>query len=363
MPTSALQYLTRAQASLRRTLLVMDNSPTPRNLRNIIWAASFLAGAELPFNASPAVFIHIRAMARIVVQYVEMAGASFKLEDIMHLIFLDIMTSVLAFRRCQLDTSVWLPRLLNEVWITVGAPLPFRKDVRSRHTLHQSIKDIDLRTVMLSQKSRHDIYDKLQEDIKPTHIGPLCDAIRAEELLHLGQLVNIAVDATNVLENSGLTSKLVQDQSARVYLPIAVQLWIRLTSPTFYLNNAGLDAAPNLLQYLKTAITRSGPDVRDLSAPEETYAAAKLWALSIGVYTEVQRRDTLGGDPICGAWFHETFRKQIKFMQIHSWQDAVTIFEDFLYCDYVKPHISQWWAPMFPGETNVITDHGESSRH
>lgn len=342
LPTHVLYYMTMTQAALRRELKSLEHSPSTRNLHDVMWTASFLATIELSFGLSTA-DVHIAAMVRVMMRYVKAREINISIGDLIHLLFPDIMTAVLTFKRCHLDTNVWLPRISQYMWSLAKAVPSDRESIESKHALHEMVKDVTLRTVMLGQKALRETYDKTQENLSTADVHILCDAVCVQELLHLGQLVNLAVDTLKALRTQNLTVEQFQDDSATVYLSIAVQLWIRLASPTSLSNNAKFDIAPSLLLRLKFAMEQVECVPRPTLHRERLHAEAKLWALFIGAYTESQLRNSDSADAV---WFRKAFQSQVRWMQIHSWEQAVAIFKEFLHCEYAKPPVSEWWSEV-----------------
>lgn len=346
MSPSLLSYMTKAQASLHRRLALMDGTETHELVYTIMWTTCFLAGTEMIVR-SPTTDFHFNALGKLIVHYVELTGKKLEAGSVLILVYVVLLRATTTLTRPVLDMSDWFPQICQDTWWAAEAHWSKKEYSSSAIFIHREIEDEVIREVMRNQRQGSNVSPDLIETCDdPEEIKLLANTMRSQELYRNGQMLNVATEALEKLGAANLTLEEVQDESARAYVSISTIVWLRLTSVTTFFGNAIFDAAVYVLPHFRMVLM-------DLERREDTraqvrYRESQLWALFMAVQSEFHRLHVLGRAPVCGEWFMETFRDHASAMQIQSWQQAINIFEQFLFSDELKPHISEWWQEVFP---------------
>lgn len=345
MSTSLLSYTTKTQAALRRRLALMNGSETPQLVFTTMWSTCFLASAEMIVN-SPTTDFHFRALSKLVMRYVELTGKGLEIDTILNLVYVVMMRSTATLSRPVLDMANWFPRLCHEMWYMAEVTWFAGEASASSRIIHGDVKDEVIRKLLRSQSLAPNLSANLVETCHdPQAIKLLCNTVRSQELYRNGQMLSIAVDALEKLRRTDVTREQLQDESARACLSLSVILWLRLTSATTFFGNAFFDTSVYMLPHLKSVLANLGE-----GRAQKKYRESQFWALFVAVQSELHRKHVLGMGPICGAWFMQAFRDHTAAMQIQNWQEAVRIFECFLFTDGLRPHISEWWHQVISDE-------------
>lgn len=361
--TSLIKYMAMSQAALHKKLPLLDGFETPEIVYSIMWTSAILAMADM-FMGSLTVHIYSRAMCRMIVRYVELAGQNLQPELILYPLYTDAIRSLVTVTRSNVDMIYWFPQVFRSMWNKAATLCPIKDDAISTCQIHPDIKDTILRDIMLSQRENGNPYLDTQDTrMNAADSLLLANTIRTQELYRYGRLLNIAVDEMECLKESPALPRqipqLIQEQITRVYVTLATLLWMNLTSPTSFASNAMLDSTPGFLKHLKATVMQSNWHQEVSPDSNQPYAVAKLWALFVGVHAELQRKDAQKADYVCTDWFFKAFRQHADSMRIHSWQQSVALLRQILYSDRMKPHISEWWHYVFP---TVKSESGDDKR-
>lgn len=352
--TTNLSYLAGAQAALRKNLGYMSGSGprTPSIIIQILWTTCLLAYAEL-INGSPTVGLHLRAMSQILVRYAELTGSHVDRAHVIGVSIIDVVRACTTLTRPTIDMVNWFPAIFRTMWEETGVVCHNvqgdKKSVASS-IVHRAIKDKRLRTIVLVQRQEQEKHHELVEanlDAKEASVRG--QSIHSRQLFQQAQLLHIVLDAIERLGTPRISQEQVQDQTTRAYLSISVLLWLLITSPVSFTPERLLDGIGRILQHARNILMKGGNDARVFPS-DPRFQEARLWALCIGVHTELHRKENLGHEPACATWFFEAFAVGVKSMKIRSWQQMTEISEHFLPLDRMQPHISRWWQ-------QVVTDY------
>lgn len=344
--TPLLNYMTRTQAALHRRLALMDGSETPQTVYTITWTTCFLASAEMIVKSSTTDY-HFRALGKLIVRYAELMGENMEIGSILILVYVVLMRASTTLTVPVLDMADWFPRVCQDTWYEAEALWPMRVNSSPGIAVHREIKDKVIREIMTSQRQGPNFSPDLIETCHDTEKARLlANTMRSQELYQNGQMLNVATDALKQLGAADLTLESLQDESARAYMAISTIVWLRLTSATTFFGNAIFDSSLFVLPHLRKVFANLEERGLYMRGPQR-HQQPKLWALSMAVQSEFHRKYVLGAAPVCGEWFIEALRDHASSMQIHSWQQAVNILEQFLFNDELKPHISEWWQEVF----------------
>lgn len=342
----SLIYMTKCQAVLRGRLSLIDGSETPDTVVRILCTILRLTAAEAMIDSQNA-HLHIHALKRLFTRYSQLVGSDLDNKvtaDLLALMHADVCQALRTSGRPILDMKDWFPYLNHDRMDARSLSPSSGEDMQSEsEIIHRDVKDQVLRSAIRRQRKTLLLYhESLKKDLDSKVAGLLSSTLE-KEIYQQIQLLNITANAEEVLRTPGLGPEQLHNQCAQAYLSFSVLLWSRRTLPTSILTNLLLDMASPTLRRLKNIIMIDKIGQRTHLHRNQSYADARLWALSVGIYTELQSRETSGISTICGDWFLETFRDEARAMHVHTWQHAVMIFERFLYSDRIQPHISRWW--------------------
>lgn len=333
--TSFFEYMTRGCAILRRRLSLMDGSESASVMLPIMWATCLLATAEM-FTSIATGETHLRAMSELVVRYIRSLDG--KLEEaspILIMTFVDNMRACATLSRPMIDACRWFPRLFQDLWDR--ANLSHRTSQAGNHNLgfvHADVQDRILKDIIVSRRGREQNSGESQ-----TH----WTVVFSQVIFQHYQLLQVTLDAIEQLKTFSTNTERMQRQSVRGYLSASLLLWIQTNSRTPFINDALFGLRSSMLRHIKNMVNKDLLAQKSSKSQTRAYTDARLWALFIAIQVQLGNRETLDPDLICDEWFLRTFRTEAKSIQIHSWQQAVPIFEQFLYDDQLEPHISQWW--------------------
>lgn len=345
--TTHLSYLTRAQAALRKNLSLMTGSEMSSVIRPAMWTTFFLAYAEL-ITGSPTLGVHIRAMSQLVIRYAALMGDKVNKADIIAVAIVDFMAACTTLSRQTIDMVNWFPGIFQAMWDKTGVRRNERGDDKATlGNIHRYVKDKRLRTIILDQREEQEKrHELLEGDPEPAEAEDHGHAVHSRQLFLQAQLLHIALDAMERLGAPRVNDEQVQDQAARAYMSLSVLLWLLTTSPISFATERLLDGTGKILQHTRSMLVKGATAFPSSRRSRE----ARLWALCIGVHTEVYRKVNLGSGLACREWFFEAFNAEVKALQIHSWKQVAGISEKLLSLDRTKPHISEWWH-------QVVVDH------
>lgn len=353
--TSSLIYTTRCQAILRERLSRINGTETPSTVVTILCAILRLAAAE-SMTASPHVHLHVNAIRRLLVRYSELVGVNFDrkvIMDLLALVYVDVSQALLRSTGPILEPNDWIP-YLNQGSKDTSQKFQYSEtssEVLNIGIVHTDVKDETLRSIIRNQRGALVRYHQSLERKSDPQAAGLLSAGLGKEILQIVQLLNIISKPVTDFQTE-LSSERLQNQKARTYLALSILLWSQLALPTSVVTNMLVDVAYPTLHRLRKALIQSK---LDQSHGSEASADARLWALSVGVFTELHRQKVSDLSLVCGHWFFDTFREEVKLMGVRSWQHAASIFKQFLYSDRIEPHMSQWWHQVVsPIESPIL---------
>lgn len=346
--TAHLGYLTEAQAGLRRKLSLMTGTETASMICPIMWATCFLAYAEMVIG-SPTAGLHSRAMSKLAVRYTELMGDSVNKADIIAVAIIDFMRACTTLTRPTIDMDNWFPHLFQDIWNKTGLSRSQHGEKEAKASaVHRDVKDKRLKAMIMAQREEHNRRQDLLEgefDVEEAKLRSL--AVHSQELFQDVQLLHIALDALERLGTPSMSAEQVQDQVVRAYTSFSVLLWLFITSAISFTTERLLNGTGKLLHHVQSMMVKDVVEGKAVSNVE-SYKDARLWALCVGVQTEMHRKGTLSYELACGEWFFEAFRAEVESREDASWQQVVSISEQFLSIQRMKPHISQWWHQVVP---------------
>lgn len=352
----SLDYMVRSQAVLCRRLSLMDGSETPDMMFHVLSTISHLASAEV-MAASATANLHVRALHQLMARFAEVAGP-LQLQkaslSIIAVIFGDTIKAYLCSTRPTINLSAWSPYLGRETSREESSASLLTEDSGSdHHAIHRAVEDDTLKLIISKQRELVQLYhDSKQKDMSHMEILLLSVALN-KEVLDVNQLLHIAAEAEFCLLNLGLDPEQVQRQCVRASVSLAMLLWSQLVLPTSLVVNIIFDVAPPTLQRLRSAILTSQFVEKEMPELGRAYKETRLWTLSVGVHVELHRKEKSGAYTACGEWFLETFREEAKSMDVRSWQQGVSIFDQFLYSEQIKPRMAHWWDRIVCSQTNA----------
>lgn len=355
---SIIRYLARGQAALQRQLALINGDETPEMVYAVMWAASFLATIELTLGRSN-VHIHVHAVCALVERYVDLLAEKLDPMNVLYPIYVTFGIVSMTLTRPVFDMESWFPRTFRASWLKVETTYTDKFSSMTGSLIHSDIQDSLLQDFIISQRNNWEIYSYFLgvplKDARPDDETDLTNGIGSHEAWYYGRTLNLAISAMNSLEGSDLCPEQMQGKATTAYVSIAMLLWVNTKNNGIASRRAFGVVCLGLLQHLKSAIIKATA----LQRPGQ-YATAKLWALFMGAHTESQRRLVLNLDCACGTWFFDAFREQVNHMQVQSWQHAVSIFEEVLYNNAMRPHISDWWDQVSPSPIRTLTVSNES---
>lgn len=352
-PTLTICYLARCQAALQKQLVLINGGETPQMIYAVLWAASFLATIELTREKS-SVQIHVKAICEMVERYVDLVAEELDPMNVLYPIYVTFGIASMTLTRPVFDMEEWFPRTFRASWLKVPRIYTDRLGATTRDHIHSDIQDSLLREFIKTQRDHWEIYSyflgvSLKES-RPDDETALTNGVGSHEAWYYGRMLNFAVEATNELAGCDLSPRQLQDKATSAYVSIAMLLWVNVKNNGAASRKAFGVVCLGLLQHLRDAIIKA----KSLQDPGQ-FTTAKLWALFMGVHSETQRRLVLNLDLVCGTWFFDAFREQASCMQIRSWQHAVSILEQVLYVNAMRPHISEWWDQVCPSHVPTLT--------
>lgn len=344
--TSSLIYTTKCQAVLRKRLSQINGTETPETVVIILCTILRLTAADA-MTASSYAHLHIQAIRRLLARYTELVGTNFDrrvIMDLLALVYVDVSQALLRSTTPMLELNDWLPYLNQDHKDASGMfqPSELITETLDIGTVHTDVKDEMLRTLIRNQRGTLFRYHQSLEGKLDPQAAGLLSAALDKDILQIVQLLHI-ISETEAYSQTELSPEPLEDQTARVYIPLSVLLWSHLALPTSVVINLLVDVAYPTLRRLRNALLKSKPDQKTYLCGYTAFAHARLWALSVGVHTELHRARVLGLNMVCGYWFLDTFREEADALGVHSWQHAASIFKQFLYSDHLEPHLSQWW--------------------
>lgn len=340
--TVQLKYLAQAQAALRKNISLMVGPIALSMITQVLWTTLYLAYAEM-INESPTAGVHMRPMSQLVVRYAELMGDQVNKADIIAVTIVDIVRACKYLTRPTLDMVCWFPGIFRTLWDETGVCRSGQgsKEAALR-ALSRDVKDKRLQTVVLDLREEQEMHHTLLEGAIGLEEGSRCGfSIHSRQLFQQAQLLHIVLDAMERLGTSRLSELEVQDQMVRAYLSLSVLLWLLVTSPISLTAERVLNGTGRILEHVRNILMKEPSDAA-------RYQKARLWALCIGVHTELHRKGLLGSDLACDRWFFEAFVNEVKSMRISRWEQVSSISEQFLCLDRFRPHISQWWYQIVP---------------
>lgn len=345
---SFFEYMTRGCAILRHRISLMDGSESAHVMLPIMWATCLLATAEM-FTGIATGETHLRAMSELVVRYIKSLDG--KLEEtlpILIMTFVDTMRACATLSRPMIDACRWFPYLFQEVWDSTNISQSTAAAVNPKSKLvHADVQDKILQDIIISRRGCEQKIGELK-----TH----WTVVFSQVIFQHYQLLQVTLDAIEQLKTLFTHPARAQRQSVRGYLSASLLLWIQINSRTPFINDALFDLTSSMLHHIKNMVN-SDFEVRELSKCQtQAYADARLWALFIAVHVQLSKRETLDSDVGRDEWFIQTFRNEARSNRIRSWQQAVSIFEQFLYDDQLEPHISQWWHLIVSEQSAAIRE-------
>lgn len=342
------EYMTRGCAVLRHKISLMDGSESAHAMLPVMWATCLLATAEM-FTSIATGDAHLRAMSQLVVRYIKLLDG--KLEEtlpVLIMTFVDTMKACATLSRPMIDACRWFPSLFQDVWYTMKLARPTAQAGDSESGLiHADVQDKVLKDIIVSWRGR-------EQNVGDYKI--YWHAVFSHVIFQHYQLLHVTLDAIEQLKTPSTNLARTQRQSVRGYLSAALLLWIQITSQTPFVNDAMFDLRSSMLRHIRNMMNKDLLVQNSSTNRSRAYTDARLWTLFTAFHVQLRLRKTLDSNKFRDDdWFIHTFRVEARLSQIRSWQQAVPIFEQFLYDDQLEPHISEWWHWIFSEQGSVIT--------
>lgn len=350
---SCLAYTVKSQAALCNGLSLLDGSETPEIVHNILSTISYLASVDV-MATSPAANIHIGALYHLITRYAKMVGPQSLQRASMNVIavfWMDAVKAYLGSKRPTLDLKIWLPFLGADTETGKPCESPGSEDGGVKlYSLHEAVEDEALKSLIMKQRQLNCRYRKsIRMEQSPREMLLVSIALHREGL-QINQLLHMVAEAEHNLLSSGLSLKRMQREYVRGCICLAVLLLSQAMLPGSLSLDLIFDVASCTLHRLKNLMLTGQLHEGELLQLDRPLKEARLWALAVAVHVELHRKQALGSFTPCGKWFLGSLRIEATSMDIHSWQQAVSIFEQFFYSDQVKPQTSDWWDRIVSGK-------------
>lgn len=350
---SCLAYTVKSQAALYNGLSLLNGSETPEIVYNILSTVSYLASVDV-MATSPAANIHIGALYHLVTRYAEMVGPQSLQRASMNIIavfWMDAVKAYLGSKRPTLDLKIWLPFLGADTETVEPCESPGSEDGGVKfYSLHEAVEDEALKSLIMKQRQLNCRYRKsIRTEQSPLAMLLISITLHCEGL-RINQLLYMVAEVEHNLLRPLLSLKRMQREYVRGCICLAVLLLSQAILPGSLSLDLIFDVASCTLHRLKNVMSTGQLHEGELLQLDRPLRDARLWALAVAVHVELHRKQTLGSHTACGERFLERLRSEATSMDIHSWQHAVSIFEQFFYSDQVKPQISDWWDRIVSGE-------------
>ena len=173
--------------------------------------------------------------------------------------------------------------------------------------------------------------------------------VRSRATLCMGRLLCQYLDAKEALsskdkQNLNLDILLNDtDASTQAYASLAALYWIRCLAMVDDTSIAGkvpiLRASHMIAPRLRDALMAS----EEAPSDKERFAGLRLWAMFVGAWAEQRESRAKNISGAQYGWFNVHFARQVKTLELRSWEEVRAILQNFLHFDGIEPHPLTWF--------------------
>ena len=335
----ALTFRIQTTTLLRCRFVDAEATYSPR----IISSIQMLAGAEvLGVNATGAA-VHCNMLSFLFTQ--RAAREVFDLTLLTFALYIDIMRAATFITRPAFDVYEWLPMVFQASWDSVASSLP-TPDSDPLAFMDPTISPASLRSTFQTFRRTNKAGLTFAPFAKPASKHTV-NWYLSNSLIAQGRLVHYYLD----MAESRHLKESASNTCMRTCLAIAALYWVRLQN-MFNPSVCGVqlwEAVWTLRFHLKSAIERG--DLLMNSAERLRFANASLWILYVGVHADrLQPKERYD---IPKGWFDSRFARQVRSMDLLSWQEVRTVLQGFLYNDHMIPLLSSWFDDVVIADLGV----------